>query len=550
MMGMTRWLLARSLTIGAVAGVAALASAPNASATASPSPITVGTPLQSGPPAVAVDSAGDAIIAWANTKDLPPSTVNVVQWCVLSVGAKACTHSGTLTPADGAQYVDDVQVLVDGSTIVVLADVYGTQGPGSRNYVPEQEWASTDGGATFIDVNGGLSVADGIINADTAPLGAVILPGTNVLGYGWNTAGGSPPTFNAFPLGSPPECSTKTCSASYASLEPNTNPDPIGNAGGQFAAQSGPNAGVLGIFNTDFTNGPLGCSSAKTVPFGTAFAYGSGPQSATNDYNVSPGSPNSAWKVPVTLADCNVEYPAVGGGGSGFGVLEDNELTGTTVYHRFNAATASFSGTPQVTISSHGEQQPSVSQDGSGGVYATFLAGGAGGPIALAYSPDGGNAWAGPATLSSDGGGGAGGLTSSVNAAGQGWAAWTDNGTVFARSFRAVDALSPAIVGGTGTSTTSTLTVTVTCGSTPCTVAITIAAPPAKAKAKPVTLATGTFTIKTNGPDKLQLHLSKTGEAYLASHHGRLKASVSVSERIIGLTAPLTRKTVTITPKR
>src|SRR6202035_3356991 len=102
---------------------------------------------------------------------------------------------------------------------------------------------------------------------------------------GWNTAGSSPPTFDEFPLTSPPECSTKKCPADekFASLEPNTNPDQIGNPGGQFASQTGVNPGVLGIFNTLFSDGgPLECPGGG---FGTAFAYGSGAQSSTNDYN-------------------------------------------------------------------------------------------------------------------------------------------------------------------------------------------------------------------------------------------------------------------------
>jgi hypothetical protein len=186
---------------------------------------------------VAVDSSGDAIVAWANTKDLAGAN-NFVQYCVLPAGATACAHSGNLLPADNAQYIDGVQALVDGSTTVVLADVYGASGNAAGDYTPEQERQSTDGGATFSIVNDGLSVADGIINADTGPLNAVILPGTNVLGYGWNTAAG-PPTFNAFPLTSPPECSVKMCAAGYATLEPNTNPDVLGNAGGAVRSPSG-----------------------------------------------------------------------------------------------------------------------------------------------------------------------------------------------------------------------------------------------------------------------------------------------------------------------
>jgi len=420
-----------------------LALAFAANALASGTPINVGTPYQSGPPAVAVDSAGSAVIAWANERDLPPVTTNIVQYCVLPVGAVGCTHSGNLVPADNGAYIDGVQVLVDGSTVVVLADVFGTTGSNSGDYVPEQEWQSTDGGATFNIVNSGLSVASGILSAITAPLNAVVVPGTNVLGYGWNTAGGSPPTFNAFPLSSPPECSTTTCPAGFASLEPNTNPDQIGNAGGQFASQLGASPGVLGIFNTDFSNGPLGCSSG----FGTAYVYGSGDQSAGNSYNISPGTASSAWKVPVTQADCNVAYPAVDGGPSGFGVLEDDTANNNIVYHRFDQASQTFSTTPYATIAANAvEQDPAVSQDGAGGVYATFLLGGGGGPISLAYSADGGATWTGPATLNANTDGGAGNVTSSVNAAGQGWAAWVDNGSVYAQSFQASDAISPAVV--------------------------------------------------------------------------------------------------------
>ncbi|HEY5288313.1 MAG TPA: hypothetical protein VIJ50_14545 [Solirubrobacteraceae bacterium] len=423
-------------------------------------PVNVGTPFEAQPPAVAVDGAGDAIVAWANTKDLPPNETNVLQYCVLPVGAAACSHSNTLTPADGAQYIDRVQVLGDGSTIVLLADVYGTQGPKARDYEPEQEWQSTDDGATFSLVDGGLSVASGILSADTEPLSAVIVPGTGVLGYGWDTAGSSPPTFDAFPLSSPPECSTETCAAGFATLEPNTNPDQIENQEGQFASQEGPNSGVMGVFKTDFTNGPLGCSPLQTVPFGTAYAFASGPQSSTNNYNISPGQPNSAWKVPVTQADCNVEYFALAGGPSGFGVLEDNDLTNSIVYHRFDQPTEKFD-TPFSTIAANAfEESPAISQDALGGVYATFLLGGPGGQIALAYSSDGGTSWIGPATLNANADEGAEKLTSSVNATGQGWAAWIDNGSIYAQQFNAADAtpISPP--------TPDTLTTSQTAGTT------------------------------------------------------------------------------------
>ena len=387
-------------------GVAVALAFPSA-ALAAGKPVNVGTPFENGPPAIAVNNAGDALIAWANTKDLAGAN-NFVQYCVLPVGATACAQSGNLIPADGAQAIDGVQVLNEGSTLVILADVYGTAGNSARDYVPEQEWQSTDGGATWSLVNGGLSVTSGIINADTGPLSAVTVPGTGVLGYGWDTAAG-PPTFNAFPLSSPPECSVQTCPAGYATLEPNTNPDTIGNGGGQYASQAGAQPGVLGIFNTLFTNGPLGCSQS----FGTAYAYGSGDQSASNNYNISPGQPGSAWKVAASQADCNVEYPAVAGGPSGFGVLEANLGSNATVYHRFDPATEKFD-TPMVTVASQGEESPAVAQDGAGDIYATYLLGGVGGPIELSYSGDGGSGWT-SAALNPNKDGGAGDVNSSVN---------------------------------------------------------------------------------------------------------------------------------------
>jgi len=431
-------LLASALT--AVVMLVSTASALAVSGT----PINIGTPYESEHLSVAVDSTGTAYIAWANEKDLAPVTTNIVQYCVLPVGATGCTHSGTLVPADSGQYIDGVQVLADGSTVVVLADVYGTGGSKSLEYIPEQEWQSTDGGATFVLINGGKSVAEGNVEGDTFPLSAVVLPGAEVLGYGWNSAV-APPTFHEFPLNLPPECSEETgkCPSGFAKLEPETNPDPITNGGGQFASQLGASPGVLGIFNTLFNKGgPLECPGGE---FGTAYTYGSGVQSATNNYNLSPGEPNSAWKVSASQADCSVEYPAVAGGPSGFGVLEDNLATNDIVYHRFDQATETFD-TPFAIIAAKAfEEEPSVSQDAYGGIYATFLLGGVGSPIDLAYSSDGGATWAGPSALNPDTDEDAKDLTSSVGSHGQGWAAWADKGSIYAQQFVASDAVSPVI---------------------------------------------------------------------------------------------------------
>ena len=324
-------------------------------------------------------------------------TTDIVQYCVIPVNATACTHSGSLTPADGVQHIDGVQVVATGTTITILADVYGNTN-GAGDYMPEQEWQTTDGGASWTLVNGGLSVADGIIDADTGPLSAVIVPGTNVLGYGWNTADG-PPTFDAFPLTSAAECSTIVCDGNpsntdagpyqFAELEPNTNPDQITNGGGAFASTLGSNPGVLGIFNTLFSNWPT-----RLLPreLRDRVRLRVGPPERDQQLQHLARLPNSAWKVAAQQAACNVEYPAVGGGPSGFGVIETNLANGTTVYQAFDPRRRR-SRAP-VVVDAQGEQQASVEQDSAGGIYSVYSANPPGGTITLSYSGDGGGSLA------------------------------------------------------------------------------------------------------------------------------------------------------------
>jgi hypothetical protein len=542
---------------GGLAALAALALC--ASALAAGKAVNIATPFDIQPPgpSVAVDSAGTAIIAWANDKDLAGAP-DLVQYCVVPPNATACAQSGNLATADSAGHVDGVKVLSDGNTLVILADVFGAAGNNAGDYTPEQEWQSVDGGATWAQMDGGLSVSSGILNADTGPIDAVIVPGTGALGYGWDTAGGAP-TFNAFPLASPPECSTTTCPAGFATLEPDTNPDQLGNEPGHFASIStGPLAGVMGVFDSLDTNGPLGC----TQSFGTAYVYGAGPQSATNNYNISPGQPNSAWRVPLSQADCDMEYSAVGGGPSGFGILEDNLGTHSVAYHRFNATTLKFD-TPLVTVNgTAGELYPAVNQDKSGDVYATYLLGGSLGKVELSYSADGGKTWAGGA-LDSDTNGTINDINSSVNAKGQGWLAWLSNGSVFAQSFQASDAITPASVGGGATSNGSTVNLDVTCASFPCTVTITLTAPETvvvnahtaalaakkgKKRTKIVTLGKGKFTITKAGTKKLSVKLSGSGKKFLAAKKGHVKISGLFLETEQKRTTQ-TKRTLTLTLK-
>lgn len=116
-------------------------------------------------------------------------------------------------------------------------------------------------------------------------------------------------------------------------------------------------------------------------------------------------------------------------------------------------------------------------------------------------------------------------------------------------------------IGGSGASTSTTVTLTITCAQTPCTVTVTITVPVTttatrrltaskrKTVTKILTLASGTFKIKKKGPNVLVVNLSKKGKSYLASKHGRLTASVLVTEKIGGHTF-LTTHTLKITPAK
>jgi hypothetical protein len=496
-------------------------------------PVNAGTPLSNQPPSVAVDAAGNATVAWANTAGATP----FVQYCVIAPGGKACSHSGNLALADGALGLDGVNVLADGGTTVILADVYGTQGSNAGDYQPEQEWQSTDGGATFSIVDGGLSVASANINADTGPLNAIIVPGTGVLGFGWDTPG-SPPTFSAFPLSAPPECS-KSHPCPFARLQSATEQQ-LGNTGGHFASQAGAHPGVLGVFPTQFSNGPLGCPLD-----GLLFAYGAGNQQAGNDYRTAPGSPGSAWTGTVGLGQCGVKQFTSGGGPSGFGALETDETHGRTVYQPFNQTTKTFGS--MVSVANQGELYPALSQDGAGSVYATYMYGGSGGPVALSYSSDAGKTWTGPVQL--DAYDGEANVTSAVNGAGQGWVAWNNNGSVFAQPFTAADAATAPVINGGGSTNGTTVTVTVTCKAFPCTVTITILGPLKVAadvarkhkKARPSVLAKGRFTIRKAGPQRLTIRLKGAGKRFFKSRHGTVKVKGTFADAFKGRTLSVTK---------
>jgi len=436
----SRW-RAAYLAVCMTAGVA-LAPAAGASASVAPpanppalaKPIKIAQPEHFGDQSVGVDQNGAAYIAWPNQGS---GGGEYIQYCLLPAAATACLRTGTLTVSGtrgGEEHVERVQVLVDGSTVIVLAFVYGV----GEGYAPVQEWQAPDGSVQFSPIDAGRSVAYASIDTDSTALGAVIVPGSGALGYATVTPN-SPPAFDEFPLSSPPECWAKMCPASerFAMLQ-TPSATPLGNPAGRVASQLGPDPGVLAVYETLGRPGPAEgeCTPPHNKGFGTAFSYGNGEQTPANSYDASVGSPGSAWQE-LAKGDCEAEYPAVGGGASGFGVVEDNLKGNDTVYHAFDERNHTFD-TPYVPIAQEFEENPSVSQDGSGGVYATFTAGFEG-AVRLAYSPPGAASWEGPATLAQVSGDSQ--LTSDVGSGGQGWATWRVGESLYAEYFVAANAL-------------------------------------------------------------------------------------------------------------
>jgi hypothetical protein len=593
---------AHTTLIGALVTAVALICVTNASAL-SGTPINIGAAGWVGnAPAVAVGANGTAYIAWPNANDGTGEN-ETIQYCTLPAGASKCEYSQTLTPVTLSGYTSsvygaNVQVLLDGTTVVLLADT----GEQAEDLGPVQEWTSTDGGATFNVVNEGHSVADNPYLdhgpfSGTADLDSgVLLPGagTGALGVAWTDASGTigetpgKPEFSEFPFSPPVECSTKLCSGSSEaqSLQPaSTYPAAGDGLPAVFASQSTSNPaaniapGVLGVFSTNPEISNATCPGSGLASFGTAFVYGEGAQSATNSYGISPGQSHTAWKVPYSPGDCGAELPAVGGGPSGFGVVEENTETDSVIYHSFDQQSKSFD-TPKVTIApGDAELFASVSQDGSGGIYTTYEGLGStldAEGIRLAYSANGGQSWMGPATLDADPEVGA--LVSSVGTDGQGWASWHQEGSIYAQQFDSSDA-TPAIsatpisapaktpvitppVPANGTvsftatvdanGTSVTLTFAVTCKSTsPCVITITVTAngesgslsftASAKHKTtkhhpKTVTVATGTLTLTPGATRKVTLHLTKAGKKLLAAKHGHLTTKVELKDTSAGHT--------------
>jgi hypothetical protein len=512
------------LSVLALTGALAMAPAADAQ-----NPIEIGPSVasQSGP-SVAVDQNGTAYVAWS-------TPTFKVDYCVLPAGASSCSSSGTLTPVGGGAY-RDAAVVIDGGTVSILVEVELTGGPGRPMYPQTgvEEWQTPDGSANFSIVNAGQSVATAEPVPDTPTYieNAFAVPGTDALGISWFTPG-SIPTFDEVPPSNPAVCTSYSSPACpYASLEPASNPDPVGNYGGSGAAETGSNPGILTVYGTQATSGPLGCSSPSQD--GAAFAYGSGTESAGNSYNISPGQPNSAWKVAATQipGSCGSDQWAVGGGPNGFGMLENLSSTANIEYQPFDQATMSFK--PPVTVATGAaEDESSVSQDSSGGIYATYNLDGPDGPVALSYSSDGGQTWKGPSPLEPNPQFGNTLMQSAVGADGDGWAVWNDGSSVYAIEFASSDAAASvaATLHGSPITSTNQVILELKCFSVPCLVKTTLngtVGGKSADAASATELGSGGMRITKHGYHRFVISLTRAGKRLLTSGHkrGQVKATV------------------------
>jgi len=295
------------------------------------------------------------------------------------------------------------------------------------------EYVSSNGGTSFTLQTHAVSWApesDGTAGPIVPLLGGDF-------GAGYVTPN-SNPAFQANSLSSPSDDSEGNA-ASYATL----NPAPasaytVGNLGGEFASQVTGSTGVLGVFEAQTGTGNSPCPSS--APAALVYAYAPITASTTiAQLNTTTGGSGSPWEA-LAEVDCDGINPAVGGGPSGLGLLEtDISTTPETIQYRGFSPASGFAA-PVTVASDEQGGDPVLSQDGTGGIYATWLDGGTG--VDLAYSSTAGASWTGPDTLSSNSGDPSeiGSLASAVNGSGQGWAVYAANGTEYAQEFDKSDA--------------------------------------------------------------------------------------------------------------
>jgi hypothetical protein len=380
---------------------------------ASTAPIKIGTNGASTPtqPAVAVDSSGTAYVAWI----APGTNATQMEFCKVAIGATGCSPVTLPGPAGGTLF-DPPSVVLSGSTVAVFESVFGAT---NNDQNGTAEWVSSDGGQTFTLLPSAVFFIGGNSSGTVNPV--IALPGGNV-GYGAVVPGGNP-GFQANTLASPSDYSVST-TPPYATLNAPGNSYQVGNLGGEFAA--GP-AGILGVFAL-IEAGP--CPQSEGLV--SSFAALPATNAALNT--------SSTWS-PLAGVDCNTQYPAVAGGPSGLGLLENNDATLSNTIEQYRKFTPPSSFSAPITVAHTAGISPSLSQDGSGHIFATWISDSA---VQFAFSGDGGSSWVSKTLVGNSGTASPGALTSAVASGGQGWAVFASSGTEWAQPFDKTAVLPPA----------------------------------------------------------------------------------------------------------
>ena len=356
------------------------------------------------PPAVAVDASGTAYTVW----QLSPTKLS---FCKLATAASHCSPV-TLEVADPskAAFIGTPSVLLAPGRIYVLDLASG----GSADLNGINEFVSTDGGASFsLEPH-----AVGFVGQDSSLAG----PAIELLGgdFGWGYLKPGDPGFQANSLVTPTDQSLVN-TPPFATLTPQpANAYVFEQLGGAFGSQLVGSKGVLAVFSGFSGKGDSPCPSSASGSLVYAYAP-IGTSTTPAELSTSPGG-SSPWR-PLTKVDCYGVNPAVGGGPSGLGLLETDRTVGSIVQYRRFSPSSGFG--PAVTIAK-GEVAfyGSLSQDGAGDIFATWLDGSTG--VDLAYSSDAGATWSGPKLLFSNAGNPSAisFLASAVGASGQGWAVY------------------------------------------------------------------------------------------------------------------------------
>ena len=255
------------------------------------------------------------------TKDLAGAP-DLVQYCVLPAGAHGVRALGQPRPPPTRPATSTA------SGCSTTAERWSSSPTCSaprettrRTTSPSRNGSRPTEGATWTLHNGGLSVRAASSAPTRARSSAVIVPGTGRA----RVTDGTPPAASTdlqrVPAGSPPECSMATCPAGFATLEPDTNPDQIGNRRASSPSRLGASPRGAGHLRHQLHQRPAGVPGAVQLRHRLRLRLGQPVRRQQLQH--LPGPAGSAWKVPVTQADCNVENPAVGGGPSGFGDAGD-----------------------------------------------------------------------------------------------------------------------------------------------------------------------------------------------------------------------------------